>query len=341
MNSYIRILFGLLLLASCSVASEVLPIESYPGELLSPVTDSIAQATVPQLRTMVERSQFTEQEKAAKALLEKTDEPTVARLAYAFRRGNQFAEQLLLESASLQMIPYLLEDVAHGSLENYGTGERSGARVRLAATAIMTAALARQTSLPPETVAWFANLERNYSNHLKYIPEHSKALIDWWTHNGEAVLAGRMEDADWLPVERNLVPKTFEDWRKTNEAKPSPPPPLPPPTESMTALPLQVAESFEDWSKRVIDSDQRDVTWAMVDFETGKSVQSTAQGKPQHNIPPNEFNRLNSTSLDKTGPVDSDDPIRSIHRFIWVLIIIAAIVTLWQTIKYFTQKLNP
>ena len=182
-----QILFGcFLLFPILAVASDELPIEPYPSELLTDVAEGqgIAEATVPQLRAIAERGGFLRQEEAVKELISRADDATVARLVYALRRGNALAESILLDTASLPMVNYLLEDVAHGSMERYySSGEPAIGQVRVAATAIVTEALARTPGLPADTVEWFESLRRTGSRHTVFVPEQSKAVIDWWTHN--------------------------------------------------------------------------------------------------------------------------------------------------------------
>jgi hypothetical protein len=82
--------------------------------------------------------------KAIDKLIAAGDEPTIARLVFALRRGNTHAEYILLKNASVVMIPYLLEDVAHGSLEHYSDDSDTPpiGQVRVAATQIASAAIA-------------------------------------------------------------------------------------------------------------------------------------------------------------------------------------------------------
>ncbi len=271
-------LLSLSLVASASVE---MPIEPYPATLLESTNKSlaVAGASLPQLRLIVERFEHSEQRAAAEALIARGDEATIARLVFAFRRGNALAEGILLSSASVSVVPYLLEDVAHGSLDHYcGGGHPAIGRVRVTASAIVVAALSRTQNLPAETAEWLDDLRRYYAGRYDHVPELSKTLLDWWSHNGEAMLGNRPNEAAWLPLERKLDPMIFESWRRVNDAKPPPPPPAAPPLprEPLSALPLLIAESFENWASRVVEAKQRDVTWASVDFETGRSVRLNA-----------------------------------------------------------------
>ena len=273
MKSHNQILFGwLLLFPVLTLASNELPIEPYPPELLAEVADGhgIADATVPQLRTIAERGAFSPQSEAIKELIARADVATVARLVHALRRGNSLAEHILLDTASLPVVIYLLEDVAHGSMERYDPiGGPGIGQVRVAATAIVTKALAGTPGLPTATVAWFESLRRTGSVcPIIFVPEQSKAVIDWWTHNSSAMQTGKPEKATWLPDDKLLIPNAYTAWEKSRSAIPPPPPPSPPPVPPPhSSLPFSIAEPFGQWVERVAKLGNLDLKFAEVDFE--------------------------------------------------------------------------
>lgn len=272
MKFHTQILFALqLLFPICVVASNELPLEPYPSDLIAEVAvnQSLAEATVPQLRAIARDGEFSRQIEALKALVAKGDDATVARLVYALRQGNAAAEDTLMQYASLPMVNYLLEDVAHGSMERYyGDGNPLIGQVRVAATAIVTKALANTPELPADTVEWFQYLARTGYPRLAYVPEQSQAVIDWWSHNASAMQSGNLDKATWQPTDKELIPAQFNSCEKSRIMMPLPPPPaLPLIRPTQPSLPFSLAETFPQWVARVSNSSNLDLRVAKVDFD--------------------------------------------------------------------------
>ena len=277
----LQITFLLLGFACPATTFGGLPVVPFAPEELAPMPENldVGQATLPQLRAILTAGKGAAHNAGVK-LVRAGDDATIQRLVYALKQGNGPAAEILYESASPHVVPYLLEEVAHGSMKrnlNYSLSYYD--RVRVAATEIMAETLASIPGLPVENAAWLKELALRDGLALMFVPEKSKVLLEWWEHNGEAVLAGRASEATWLPLERKLTPRIYEAWSKKNRAKPLPPPPSPPPIsrEPPSELPLHVDESLESWAARVMDPKQRDVTWATVDYETGMSVKLDEQ----------------------------------------------------------------
>lgn len=344
-------LFAVCLLWSIMVASSSveLPIEPYASGLLEPVNPDLplASASIPQLRTIVEQSEATSlQMKAIDKLIAAGDEPTIARLVFALRRGNTHAEYILLKNASVVMIPYLLEDVAHGSLQHYSDDSDTPpiGQVRVAATQIASAAIASIPGLPAETTAWANEFAFRSVLPYFYLPAKSKILLEWWNHNGEAVFDGRAGDAVWLPTERMPDSRIFDAYMAATASKPPPPPPvspIPAQPESFSALPLQVEEPFKDWAARVVDPAQRNVRWASVDYEAGKSVPpellATADFKPPE-IAAGKNGSPNGISQISPQINTSEDTEGSSSRTLSALVSLAAITILWLILREFIKR---
>ena len=260
-----------------------LKVVPFGSDLLAPVAEitKAGHATVPQLRSLLGASDWGARHEAGQALIQSGDVPSILRLVYALKQGYSEAERILLDHATIQVVPYLLEEVAHGSLQRSPDYSLDACgRVRGAATEIMLRALEGTADLPEDTKGWLRGLSGGLP--FFYVPEKSQALLEWWVHNQVALSAGKLHEAVWLPRERKIVPKVFQDWRKMNQAKPPPPPPpAPPPLPPVSDPPLQVEESFEVWSARIVRPELRDLTYASVDFETGKSVLPVRRPKGQ------------------------------------------------------------
>ncbi|OYV04253.1 MAG: hypothetical protein CFE26_17900, partial [Verrucomicrobiales bacterium VVV1] len=105
------------------------------------------------------RGDFPDQLEAATELIKSGDEKAILRVVYALKQGEPAAERLLWNNISLMMVPFLMEDVAHGSLDDYYVGilETPFGRVRLAATEIVARALAENPNFTDETQRWLQN----------------------------------------------------------------------------------------------------------------------------------------------------------------------------------------
>ncbi len=341
----------LLLITRSSNADDELPLVPFPSDMLPPISDhlEVSGATLPQLRSILVSANASDRLNAGKVLVQSGDHPTIQRLVYAMKQGNTMAAEILHDSASLHVIPYLLEDVAHGSMKLVpGYSLNPYDRLRVTATEIMSKTLAVIPGLPDESIVWLVDMAGGGGGsgglEFMFVPEKSKALLDWWGHNGEAVLAGRANEATWLPAERKLTPRIFEAWREVDQAKPPLPPP-PPPTfsqEPWSPLPLRVDEPFESWAKRIVDPKLRDVTWATVDFETGSSVRLGVSA-----IDPSERNGQlavrgdTQTGSPSVASPNGSAPTRDVRKaphlvapwHLFVVMIIAAIGILWLVLK--------
>jgi len=294
---------------------------------------------LPQLRLVSGSDDYVERNRAFSALLQADDQKTIQRLVFALRQGNEVSEHLLLENARLSMVPYLLEDVARGSIKHYS----SGFRVREAATEIMMKALAITPGFPDETRQWFKSISVYYA--LFAVPERSKFLIDWWIHNEQTVMAGKLSEATWLPKERELKTKIFDEWDEFSRTK-TPPPPPPPPVpsnEPYDPLPIKIAEPFKDWVRRVSHPEGRDLTWFTVDFETRMSIppdqvmsyklgsQKTAP-LTQNTTYEIKNHRLSIAAIEH-GSSLKESASEGLTVLLWLLVVVAALGGLWMLLR--------
>jgi len=275
MNPYL-FLVGCWFLFSAWVVGETPPliVPPYEPEQLEAVYGKadLALATTGQLRTLLttEQSPIGLRWDAARALIKAGDDATIARLAYALKQGNVDAMAVLRENATLQMVPYLLEEVARGNMDRLPVGGVEDFNfLRIAAGQIVGFAFKKIPGLPEETRRWLYDLAPAGDYPWREtVSERSKALLDWWEHNQAAVLAGEASKADWLPVERSFPTIVRDQWHQKIKADPPLPPypeqpqPLGPPP----ALPLQPAESFDVWYHRVRNPENLDLTYVPVDY---------------------------------------------------------------------------
>ncbi len=328
--------FALCFVGSCLAVGSPpqLLIPSFDSNSLSPVSSAatVASATLPELRTMLISNNFAVQNEAAKALITAGDDATISRLVYAMKQGNDVAQNLLKATPSIKMLSYLLEDVAHGSLQSHVGMEFEP--VRVAATEISAQALAGVPGLPAETSKWLEYVAHTGGSNYFIVPEKSKSLLDWWAHNGDAVLAGETGKASWLPTKRELSPEVFREWSKANSSKPPPPPP--PRLNSPFFLPLPVSEPYANWAARVSDYKKLDLAYSEVDFETGKSVPPKLSAASLSNVGPLPSSASpKKTSLPKDPSASQAQTVvpASNSWFVWLMIIGATSVLLYLSLR--------
>jgi len=234
MKRWLQVLVhGPLFLTSIVYGFDGLKVVPFGPDLLAPVAENakVDLATVPQLRSLLGSSDWTARYEAGQALVQSGDVPAILRLVYALKQGYSDAERVLLDHATIQVVPYLLEEVAHGSLQRSPEYSLNACgRVRGAATEIMARAIERNAGLPDETKEWVKSISRSGGMTIfQTVPEKSQALLEWWVHNQVALSAGKFHEAVWLPAEKALIPKVFQAWQKMDQTRPPPPPPPPPP----------------------------------------------------------------------------------------------------------------
>jgi hypothetical protein len=289
MNILLRYIFCFLALPIAEIAAESIMISPFDEKELQRNIEHLSpNLSVSELRAVMTSGEFRDQYQAAEELIRMGDDKTILRLVYALKQGNAFAEQLLLDNSSFVMVPILIEDVAHGSLDCYGDGHPNPVlgRVRLAATEIVARALAENQSFTASTQKWLQSVAYGNGIAISSLPEKSRLLTEWWILNEGLLIAGKMHEAKPLPVMR------FPSERpEIISSPPPPPPPPPPPTLQKDSPPLEVLEPFEVWAKRVTRSDQRDLSYIELVFQNGKLIE----------VPPKRL----SPSVKSTAPPDT------------------------------------
>jgi hypothetical protein len=237
---------------------------------------SFYEKSVPELRSIMTFGDYGEQQAAAKILVQAGDQETMLRIVYSLKQGNLFGVISLGLGSSRKVIPYLMEDVAHGSMEDL-QGRwpmMSYDKVRFAATEIVVGILNEIEDFPEATKEWLQFVEsgNGHSKNIHDLSQKSKFLVEWWILNEKAFSEERWNDVVPPPYAGSYPPPP--------KREPSPPrsKELPPPPAQETLKPweyeqLEVAESFEDWSDRIVHPERRDLRWVKLTFENGKWVE--------------------------------------------------------------------
>ena len=285
------------------------------GSKSSPAPPSQLQT----LRISLVTSQPLEQQQAAEELIKANDEQSILRIIYAARQGSTFAAEILRSNANMRIIPYLMEDVAHGSMQRVELNDSGFGNVRHAATQIVMRALLAEPGFPAATRAWFQYLASRPS--MLYLPESSRFIRDWWVHNQETIAKGSLDKALWLP---DVQTYSNNPWKESKVIPPqTPPPPPPPPPPSLVKLPFQLSETFEEWADRVIDPGQRDFFFVpLVSLPNGAEPSNLHS----HNI----FDEATQKDSQHTAITDEQFKFYFLLSLASFIAISAALVLLWQ-----------
>lgn len=269
MNVIFRYSICLMMLSIVGNASERFMVPPFDAQDLS--GDSLLfspDLSLSEMRTVMMRGDFPDQLEAANELIKSGDEKAVLRVIYALKQGEPAAERLLWDNSSLMMVPFLMEDVAHGSLDDYYVGilETPFGRVRLAATEIVARALAENPNFTDETQRWLQNLADGGGIAIFRFPEKSKVLVEWWEKNEELLIANKMHDVKPL-LTWSGYPSELPDIHSPPDR------PTPPPAPDEPKVPLEVSEPFEVWSKRIVNQGQRDLTFRELLWKGGSLIE--------------------------------------------------------------------
>lgn len=189
---------------------------------------------------------------AAEYLLKVKDTETITRLVYALRLGDDRSGQLLESCATIEVIPYLLEDMAHGPNDH----RARFVPVRTVAVWIAARTLARTDGFPAETKEWL-NHVRSMADQFGGVVQDqtSRLLLVWWLHNEKAIHEGKLSEATWLPPERQITVKPVPPSKSLPTSAQAQSPEVP------KTPPYSLGESYQEWVARLARPEGRDLNF--------------------------------------------------------------------------------
>ncbi|MEY3898738.1 MAG: hypothetical protein RLZZ214_4260 [Verrucomicrobiota bacterium] len=242
-----------------------------------PDYEEMQAISVEEWRGIMTTGNSSVQDMAAKELLERGDQKTILRLVYALKQGNVAAEEMLMESPSLAATPYLMEDVAHGSLEYHGTlssgdsGFGDG-RVRVAAVRRVAAILFSAPEFAGETSECLKAIGRGGDpSRIQGLTDEARYLLQWWLLNEDAFEAGQWNEVKPLPQEITYGdPKNDTFFRRDESWDPKKQPPFGSPA-------WELPETFEAWADRIVDPQRRNLDFVALSWDGTKVVEHPAR----------------------------------------------------------------
>lgn len=167
---------------------------------------------------------------AERGLLRLGDEQSIASMMPAYRAGDLEAVSNFELAGRASLLPFLIEDVQHGSMQ-WDKGEVTRGPLKIRATMMALHCIEMTQGFLPETKAWAAERHLQLGEYtIDVIDQVSNQFLRWWDHNKQVVIAGRYAKATWLPTEK--INLDFLEKRRNAVLRP---PPTPPP--ALRALP--------------------------------------------------------------------------------------------------------
>lgn len=285
------------------------------------------------LRSIMTFGNFSDQDQAAAELIARGDQKTILRLVYSLKQGNDVAESLLRRHDSLATLPYLIEDVANGSIEPYvdhSPGDDTGivGRVRSVATGVVAETLANSPEITGATRDCLRSISIGSNGGIESLSEKSRYLIQWWLLNENALNAGKWQEMRPLPQEIRF-PSDDTAF----------PPDIPADPELETARKSHIlgpqwelSESFEAWSARIVDPKRRNLDFVALSWDGKKVVEHPAKSLDVNSNPQDREAR--KTPAPRKIPTSADDSAGN-----WGLGIVFAVLTvIYAIVRWIRRK---
>jgi hypothetical protein len=271
-----------------------------------------------ELRAIMTYGKNSERYQAAVTLIQAGDQKTILRVIYSLKQGNPKAEHLLNESPSRQIIPYLMEEVAHGSMEDYSENWMNiiTGRVRLTATEIVADTLGQIEDFPEETKRWLDYVRFGDATvRSDNLSEKSKFLVEWWIVNEKAFLAEKWDQIIPVPNAGSYtIPKPVVLQDAALDVLPEFKPPQP-----WKFKPLEVSESFEEWSARIVHPERRDLSWVELTLVDGEWIPHPPKRLDPLAAPSSPSRTIKRPAVEGKSPLVAHQSPMWIAFFIFVL----------------------
>lgn len=300
-------------------------IKAFAGPLPEhPTFEQIKAISVEEWRGLMSTGNSLVQGIAASELLERGDQKTILRLVYSLKQGNVVAESFLTlsSSKSLAAIPYLMEDVGHGSLEYYGTFFAGDAgfgegRVRVAAVKLVASTLANAPEFTGETKDCLMAINSGRESWIQTLSDESRYLIEWWLLNETAFETGKWSEIRPLPTHI-----TYPDLKNDTSLH------LTPQTQALLGPTWELSEPFEAWAARIIDPKRRNLDFVALSWNGKKVVEHPAKSlDPETKL---EDRPSRKTPTPRTSPdSESGDRRKGISWIMVATVLTFALSILW------------
>jgi hypothetical protein len=302
------------------------------------LTDNIshedAQAmTVEELRGIMATGDFSVQAMAAKELLVREDQMTILRLIYSLKQGNVLAIEAL-SASTLAVIPYLMEEVAQGSLDYYGSysfgdgGTRDG-WVRQAAVKLVVSILFRAPEFTGETGECLKAIGRGDTGRVQGLSDVARNLVQWWLLNEKAFVAGKWDET--LPLPQQIIygdPLTDTVLRRDWGWDPGKQPPFGSPA-------WELPEPFEVWAERIVDPKRRNLDFVALSWDGAKVIEHPAKSFGPRAKPKARESRK---TLAQRNPQELDNGNTGVKDSPWMFIVASMTVLVLAVIRWMKRK---
>ncbi len=260
---------------------------------------------------------------AIRELMERGDLKTMLRLVYSCKQGNVGAEMLLMDSGSLAAVPYLMEDVAHGSMEYYGTFEGSdttfgSGRVRAAAVKRVASILANAPEFTGEARDCLRAVSSGRESEIQVLSDESRYLVQWWLLNADAFEAGRWQDIQPLPQEISYAHSKDDPFFLNEDLENQPP---------VGSPAWELPESFEVWAARIVDPKRRNLDFVALSWDGKKVIEHPAKSlDPKAK---SEERESHKTPAPRNPPEpESGDSLMGKKGISWIIVLASFLVAL-------------
>ncbi len=291
-----------------------------------------------ELRGIMATSDNPDLSVAVRELLERGDQKTILRLVYSLKQGNVEAMGML-STATLAVVPYLMEDVAHGSLEYYGsysfgdaiTGEgriRETAVERVASILFMAPEITPKFT--PETGECLKAIGRGNPDQIQGLTDQSRYLVQWWLLNKNSFEAGKWEDTRPLPQEITYIdPRKDRSFPRDERWDSEKQPPYGSPS-------FKLPESFEAWSKRIVDPKRRNLDFVALSWDGTKVLEHPAKSLDPKAKSEERESHKNPAPRNPSEP-ESRDGFAGRKGFIWITLA-AVLMVVFSIVRWLRRK---
>lgn len=261
------------------------------------------------------------------------DKETFLRVIYSLKQGNSDAEELLRGNESLIAIPYLMEDVAHGSLNFYGAHHPTvvEGRVRVAVVKSVSETLAYSPVFTGETRECLRAIRSGNESEIQTLTDQSRYLIQWWLLNENAFETGKWDEIRPLPQKISYIhPKDDIPFPPRDKSVYSIDPAQRPPIGGPE---WELNESFEAWSARIVDPRRRNLDFVALSWDGKRVIEHPPVSLDPKAKPQDRESRKTTAPRNPPKPDSGDER----NETMWVMVAVATVCVL-SIVKWLRRR---